>query len=474
MEHIFARLPDRLFSPLAGPNRGIYATLLLDLYGLFFDQIHADVFPARETVRYEIEEHLARLSLRWQEDSEDQAQSTEDMSPAATVYRRLRDAGWLEEESEGYRVHVAVPPAVAMVWATLMEVARPDKVFYGGMVLSIHNNLRQALDAPQEQALALRQAASEAKRFSQHLNAMIYGLKGMLEQLRGHDDHRRVLSGFFDDFVDHFLVQDYKRLTTRNNPFRYRQQILDGVRELEFDIERKELIVAGYMSQTGEGDSETAWNEVNADIDRLRRTFEQVDAHLGRINRYRGRVEGRVADTVRYLDRTQPGQSARLARLCQDLAPRVTDLEDQAEIDWLPVLQPPPIGVFSLYEPHRTRRPPEPGPLQSRAPDPAVQARQAALRAYLDRRRIDPRRIEGYLEAQLGDGGTIDGRAMTIGSVEDFIAFTHLRHLPYLDGAARLRRRYLVERTGDCIDNDWVRCPGFVVHRRTRGESDAA
>jgi hypothetical protein len=54
-------------------------------------------------VRYEIEEHLARLSLSWQEDSDDQAQSTEDMSPAATVYRRLRDAGWLEEERDTTR-----------------------------------------------------------------------------------------------------------------------------------------------------------------------------------------------------------------------------------------------------------------------------------------------------------------------------------------------------------------------------------
>lgn len=474
MDQLFSRLPDRLFSPLASRNRAIYSQLLLGLYPLFFDQIHADVFPARETIRHEIEEQLARLSLTWQAEGEEELELSEDAGLQAIVYRRLRDAGWFEEEHEGYRVHVVVPPAVAMLWGTLMEIARPDKVFYGGMVLSIHNNLRQAMAAPQEQALALSQAATDAKRFSQHLGGMIYGLKGMLERLKGLDDHRQVLSGFFDQFVEHFLVQDYKRLTTRNNPFRYRQQILDAVRELEFDLERKQALVTGYMNQSGEADSETAWRAVNADIDRLRKTFEQVDAHLGRINRYRGRVESRVADTVRYLDRTQPGQSARLAHLFADLAPRLAELEDDEPVAWLPMLESPPLAVFSLYEPRRSRRPPEPKPLRKRDADPELRARQQALREYLNRRRIDPRRIAAYLETQLGTAEQMAGAAMSIAGVEDFIAFTHLRQLPYLAGAGQLRRRYRVERREGWIDNAWVRCPNFVVQRVSGEERHAA
>jgi hypothetical protein len=95
-----------------------------------------------------------------------------------------------------------------------------------------------------------------------------------------------------------------------------------------------------------------------------------------------------------------------------------------------------------------------------------MQARQQALRAYLDRRRIDPKRIALYLERQLGGRSRIDGAAMTIGSVEDFIAFTHARHLGYLPGAGRLRQAYRVEQRDGVIDNDWVRCPGFSVQRR--------
>ena len=335
MTQLFDRVPDRLFSPLASANRRTYGALLLDLYPLFFDQIHADVFPSRETVRHEIEERLAVMAVAWQEEQESDAEALptpptpageHEVTPAALAYRRLLAAGWMEEELEGYRVRVTVPPAVGTLWGSLMEVARPDRVFYGGMVLSIFNNVQKAWEEPQAQVLALRQAAREARRFIQHLNTMIYGLKGLLGDISDCDDHRRILSRFFEDFVERILVQDYKRLKTRNNPFRYRQQILQRVRELEYDQERKQALVAGYLEQTGEADAASAGRAINDDIRQLREVFERLDGHLERMDRFRARVERRVADTVRYLDRTQPGMAARFAALLRDLGPRLADL----------------------------------------------------------------------------------------------------------------------------------------------------
>jgi len=468
MSHLFDRIPDRLFSPLASANRHIYAALILDLYPLFFDQIHADVFPSRETVRQEIEERLAVMSAIWQEESEPSLQPEPDANPAALSYRRLLAAGWIEEEVEGYRVRVTVPPAVGTLWASLMEIARPDRVFYGGMVLSIFNNVQKAWEEPQAQVLALRQAAREARRFLQHLNTMIYGLKGLLDDIAGFDDHRQILSRFFEDFVERILVQDYKRLKTRNNPFRYRQQILQRARDLEFDLERKQALVEGFMEQSGETDSEAAWQAVNDDIARLRGVFEQLDGHLARVDRYRAKVERRVADTIRYLDRSQPGMAARIAGLLQRLGPHIGAIEDSADtILPLPVIDVRPVAPQSLKEAPRHRRPPEPRLLRSRPIDPSALARQQALRAYLDRRRIDPRRIARYLERHLEQGSSIDGETLVITGVEDFIAFTHLRHLDYLPGAGRLRREYRIERHEGWIDNAWVRCPAFSVHRRT-------
>jgi len=467
VDQLFDRLHERLFSPLSGGNRRIFASLILDLYPLFFDQIHSDVFPSKETVRHEIEERLAAISFSWQEEDDKALIQDKDDNYPAIAYRRLLEAGWFEEEIEGYQVRVAVPPAVGTLWSCLMEITRPDQVFYGGIVLSIFNNVQKAIDDPVEQVLALRQAAQEARRFLQHLNTMIYGLKGLLGDISGYDDHRKILSHFFDDFVERILVQDYKRLKTRNNPFRYRQQILSLIRSLEYDVEKKKLLVEGFMSQTGSEDSEKAWQAINSDIDKLRGVFEQVDGHLERVDRYRSKVERRVADTVRYLDKSQPGMASHIASLLKALAPHIDDTSDEfLTIIDLPLIDVLPIGNQSLRDAPKTRMPPEPRPLKTHFIDPAVQERQRALRAYLDKRRIDPKRLADYLERQMKSRPSITGKELSINSVEDFIAFTHVRHLKYLPGAQYLSRHFSVEHGEGWIDNDWVRCPDFSVHRR--------
>lgn len=471
---LFSRLPENLFAPLAGPNRAVYSEVLLSLYPLFFEHEHQDVFPSRETVRAEIEERVARMvRLQWAtEEGEDPVDEEGVLGMPAQlaqrVYRRFVQTGWLEEEQEGYRVRVVVPPDVGTLLGTLVEITRQQRVFYGGMVLSIYNNVRNALEDPESQALAFREAARDAQRFSRHLNNMVYGLKGLLQQVADLVDRRLVLGHFFEDFVERFLVADYKRLKTRNNPFRFRARILSMLRDVQFAPQLKARFHAGYQEQLGIGDPESAWRELERDLRMLSAVFEQVDGHLERIDRYRYRFERRVADTVRYLDRTLPGMAPRCAqlveRLGQVLAPDSNEGEWLREV--LPLARPLPLGVPSLRPPSVSRQPPKPGAIQTRSVDPAILARQKALRAYLSRRRVDVGHIVAYLERHLGDQDQIIAEALTVESVEDYIAFSHLRRLHHLGPAGRrAARRYHVQVEDEQMENAFVRCPRFTVRR---------
>jgi hypothetical protein len=208
--------------------------------------------------------------------------------------------------------------------------------------------------------------------------------------------------------------------------------------------------------------------------------FEQVDSHLSRVDLYRAKVERRVADTGRYLDRTQPGMATHIAGLLKQLGDSVANSSDDSELFVvIPLIDVAPVAPQSLREAPRSRIPPDPRPLRTHALDPAVQARQKALRTYLDRRRIEPKRLASYLEREMGAQSSIHGIQLSINGVEDFIAFTHVRHLEYLPGAQRLTRLYTIERKDGWIDNEWVRCPDFVVHRKgafenERGATNAA
>lgn len=336
------------------------------------------------------------------------------------------------------------------------------------MVLSIYNNLRNAMDDPEAQALAFREAARDAQRFSRHLNNMVYGLKGLLQQVAELADRRLVLGHFFEDFVERFLVADYKRLKTRNNPFRFRARILALLRDVQFTPELKARFHRGYQEQMDIGDSEGAWRELDRDLRTLSLVFEQVDGHLERIDRYRYRFERRVADTVRYLDRTLPGMAPRCARLVERLGRALADgsIEEDRLHEILPLVKPLPLGVSSLRPPTVSRQPPEPVTIQTRAVDPAALGRQRALREYLSRRRVDVGRIVAYLERHLRDRDHIDGEALTVETVEDYIAFSHLRRLPYLGTeGCRAARRYQVRVEESEMENAFVRCPRFSVRR---------
>jgi hypothetical protein len=133
MTDIFDRVPDTLFLPLVGPNRQTYSKLLLELYPLFFEQLHTEVFPSRETVRAEMDELLARMAVFELTHEDEFVEGTEvvvdEGSLASRAYRRLRNTGWLEEEHEGYRARVSVNPSVATIWSALIEIAKPEKVF---------------------------------------------------------------------------------------------------------------------------------------------------------------------------------------------------------------------------------------------------------------------------------------------------------------------------------------------------------
>lgn len=83
------------------------------------------------------------MSIVWQEEADQCSAIEPDSTPALMAYRRLLAAGWFEEEMEGYQVRVTIPPAVGTLWSSLMEIVRPDQVFYGGMVLSIFNNVQK-------------------------------------------------------------------------------------------------------------------------------------------------------------------------------------------------------------------------------------------------------------------------------------------------------------------------------------------
>ena len=467
---LFRRLPDTIFYPLVGPNRALFEEVLTRLYDFFFGPQSSAQLPMHEVVRSEIDEALAAIALK------DWVPEDDDVDPIERagysnllgwrVYHRLIKSGWLEEEQDKYIKRVLMPPDMGMVLEVLVNIKLQRQNRYGGVVQSLLSILEQVRLKPSEQAAALDQAAQMTKTFIRRMRSIAYGLRELDKTLKGTKDHRKMLGTFFSDFVTNYLVADYKTLHTKDNPFRFRADILKIVRDLKFNDEAKKALAEGYLRQSFTNKPSDAWGKVLRDLDEIESAFDEVDIHLENIDSHRSRLEQRVAESVRYLDKTQPGAAARIAHVLQSLGGLDANILASLELSHqlMPVNQ---LSPRSPRPPISFKRPPDPEPIRRRVPDPERIAQQIAVREYLSKRHVNPKAMAAYLDQQMGDEREIVAKDLAIETVEDFIAFSHLRFVAHMGQAGRVvTEHFVVEVLEGDVENEYIRCNDFRITRR--------
>ncbi|MBV0932905.1 Wadjet anti-phage system protein JetA family protein [Marinobacterium weihaiense] len=465
---LFNKLPDDIFHPLSGQNRQVYQSVLLELADLFFDEDLIDPFIPRDLVRSTIENAVVRLGVRrWENEAGDEPAAELPRSSAEytnRIYRRLVQTGWLEEEQRVYRTYVLLSPSVSYLLRSLVSIAKLEKRSYGGAVLNVLSSLESAVNDPEGRGITLAEAAQTAADFSAHLTDMMLSLRELKINLSASNNPQEIVRGFFDRFVEQVLVSDYKTLKTRNNPFRFRRQILSMLRDLQFDPLKLQQLSEHYRMQL-DLSYDVAEAQVHQHINRVIRIFESVDQRLAAIDDFRYQLEKRVADTVRYMDKTTPGMAARLSRviaaaskLPEHLMPTLDTLDEVGFI-----------SPASVRAPVRRRIEAKPRVITQQAIDPKVLEMRRLFKEWKERREVNVDRIETYLESQLAGRDQLKATDFRIESVEDYICFSYVRHLSSLGKKARhMRNRYRIQFEDHYVNvSNMVECRGFIIHRNT-------
>ncbi len=462
---LFNKLPDDLFLPLSGKNRHIYQAVLLQLADLFFDEDLIDPFIPKDLVRSSIEDAVVRLGVRRWEPEEDDTDDAELPRSSAEytnrIYRRLVQTGWIEEEQRIYRTFVLMSPSISYLLRSLVSISTLEKRSYGGAVLNVLSSLESAVNDPAGRGITLSEAAQTAAEFSAHLTDMMLGLRELKISLANSESPQEVVRGFFDRFVEHILVSDYKTLKTKNNPFRFRRQILSLLRDLQFDMVKLDKLVRHYQEQF-ESNYEDAEAMVHQHINRIIRIFESVDKRLDTIDDFRYRLEKRVADTVRYMDKTTPGMASRLSRLITEVAKR----SDLPKIDTLESVGF--ISPSSVRSPIRRRIQAEPRVIRQQVIDPKVIELRQLFKAFKERREVRIDRIESYLDDHLANKESLRANEFRINTIEDYICFSYIRHLASLGKKAKATAdRFNIQFNDDYTQvAEMVECRDFVIYRK--------
>lgn len=472
---LFNKLPDEIFKPLAGPNRQLFEEILLFLFRYFSDEdlTNEAVFPRRGHVVREIEELLERkgrlLQLVYEEGDSEEEFGNAPGTAARYIYRRLVDTGWLEEEEDGYHTNVLMPPHASLLLEALEGVAHAEKKNYGSTIASIHLQLEAIANHPEANARAFIEVVRSARDFTRHLQNIFSGLRGFQDLITRQHNPQLALATFFDDFVENLLISDYKSLQAENNPFRHRANVLTLLIQIEHIDSIMAHLVKVYQEDRSLDEGE-AREKVIYDLHFIARVFRSVDRRLDAIDLYRMRLESRVAQMVRYLDRNVPDLTNRGIKLLEALGKRAQEAPE-GELPRLPRpgrwMSAGLLSKRSLRKPQRRRQPQfvELSPPEEVGPE--VKERMRLIQDYLQRRVMSPAKVAAFLDRQLGERREMPASEFRIETVEDLVAFSFVPFLGTMKGkSAPNQPHFNLRRTGGRIDTPFLECSDFIVERR--------
>jgi hypothetical protein len=321
---MFRTLHPDIFTVFAGPNRGLYEEVLVHVYETW---MRSDMlFPTQGEVVGVVYQLLSERPALWRDDEEpvafdailpvrgsrlrrrrspmaDTEATSQAMGRARHIYARLRNTGWLDESRYGLKITVDMPAGAMRLLEFLCQMREGLSEELGGLVVEIKTTVEAARQHPRENALGLHKSARDATTFGRYLRSVLSALRDIDRQVKESDSLGQRLQFYFEDFVERVLLRDYAAISTTSHPYRFRHRIFQALQALEESPVEVQILSEAYLEARLAKDLRAARDEVLDDLAKIRRVFDRIEEAFSRIQQYRGRLEARLRNTVRYAGR---------------------------------------------------------------------------------------------------------------------------------------------------------------------------
>ncbi len=470
---LFDILPTDLFKPLASPSRAFYADLLLSLHEKTFGLV-ADA-PRRADVLYEI----AAFQRRWEQaygavkDDEADTTSTSDEDKARSVYKRLVDTGWLIESKDRYIRLVDLDPDASGLLHVLSAITRGETRTYGGAVIGVLSALESAAANPDERSENIRNALKGARDFLAHMRIVSVSLRKLEEFILRRESLHDIFKAFFEDFVQRHLITDFKTLHTKTNPFRFRSRIIHQAAQMSASPLLIQTLGEAYSSESRASTIEAGKIAVLHDLSEIITVFEGTENHLAAIDATVARIEKRILNTARYMDRAGRNTEVRIIEAIKAISRVKTPASEHIGVQTGVLPSGLPLGPPHIPAPRRPKPPIEASAVRETKIDPAFEAFSRAKAEYVRVTRVTPKSMFDFVDRLFKDRVEIKGDEIPVHTVEDFICFQRLREIPIIfDGAAA--SRYEIELLDERLKTPWIECQNFILRPRAKAKKESA
>lgn len=408
---LFQRLPERLFAPLASPNRQRYWSLLCSLHNERFGP-DAPLPPSHGFPIQEITKSIAE-EIRYQDwESEGEVTPATPLDIRANeAFNRLKDSGWLRVDRVGVRDMVTMPSIVAHFMSRLMDFARTGPLFVAGKVRSIEANLKVLLTDDTAGGDTLHETAEQTRNLLEHVRNTGTNVRDLMNEIGTARDTKTFVRRFFDDFVERVFIGDYKELRTREHPLARRQEILRLATNIQHTAAIRERLLQWYADKRTGGDRGRADALFERDIQRIDE-LQRIDEYLDKLD---DEIRAANKRALAYLD-----YRLKAARPLDHLIDHAIGavLADPDALRAAPFAPGYCVDPSRLAEPRAETRRKPPGALRKQVMTPYEEARAKLLLRARNRRMMSLPRLAEFVRQQLGEQPSVNSTAIAQNSIE--------------------------------------------------------
>ena len=398
MSDLFGCVPPESFRIFTGRHALAAEAALLRLCATHFGEMSAEM-PLRDQVKHSIAAAIDGLPVPVGPGTDDEpAIATPDY-----LYLKMREGGWLNEESDRWLTRAVMPEGHRRLMAVLRDLKEDVAKSFTGLVSQVSSLIDAAADDPTMHATNIDAAWQTAVGFRRHMVAIDAALGAVSRRLKASESMDETVDLFFADFVDRILVKDWAKIMSQNNPWRSRHKITSAVRGILGSADSLEKAAAAYVDAghaPNAGEAETL----------IRRRLAEISTSLDDIERLRARIEegqtsieGRIRDVLRFIGRNPATAREKINACLSELAKLPDHVEMPCALPFLHVLEP--IGESRFPDAREPMAPPEARTLRRKPEDPYRRRFIEDCRAFDQISKPGLRQAFAYLETNgEGDG----------------------------------------------------------------------
>ena len=411
----FETVPDELFSPLASPNRALYADALDVLYTAYRENLKIREDTLYSMLRSRLEQQLADATFEGEDIDEDELR---DISGRARfLIRKLCGKGWFEKErGDDFEEYITVPSYSSRL-LELFHLLRDDRPARGfSYVFGTYSALKVANESESvyDKMAAIYSAYDNTSALINLLQMVYHNVKHYFQMQIDMQDVNQVLASHFNEFGQKVVEAYIRPLKIKDSVPKYRVPIQAVLRSWAED-DALLLAMANAALQDKRGDTVE-----NCRADLLRRIFWIDERYDNMEHDYLNEIDAQVRRYTRAATQKVENVRGNLNVLLTALSRnrRAGDLVDR--------IQP----VFQLYEQsflserslwYRKR----PGKRTKAAPvlirEAAPDADAAAQAARLLRSEYGKAAIAAYVQGWLGDAEACYSKDLKIRDDKSYI-----------------------------------------------------